>query len=134
VAFKATIASGQVLYPFGPDADGVLTYTREGRMSVSAWKANRQPFAINDQQKGTPSEYTAAMQSYIEYLGTFDVDPGAGTVSHHVEQSVFPNFNGTTQTRLYTFDDNYDTLSLSTPPVPFGGTTIVGALVWHRIG
>jgi hypothetical protein len=134
VAFKATTADGRVIYPFGQDAQGVVTLTRDDRMSVAVWKTDRQPFAVNDQQKGTPEEYTAAMQSYITYLGTFTVDADAGTFTTHVEQSVFPNWNGTDQTRFYAFSDDYNTLSLTTVPIPFGGTTIVGALVWKRIG
>lgn len=133
-SFEARLSDGQVIYPFGQDADGVLTYTQDGRMSVAVWKANRQPFAISDQQRGTPDENTAAVRSYITYLGTFSVDREANTVSHVVEQSIFPNWNGGTQTRIYKFTDHGNRLELTTPPTPFGGQTLIGALVWERIG
>jgi hypothetical protein len=134
VDFKATTGTGAVVHPFGVDAGGVATWTDEGRMTASLWKANRQPFASNDQQLGTPDEYTAAGKSWISYLGTYTVDADAGTISHHVEQSYYPNWNNTVQTRYYAFSNHFNTLTLSTPPIPFGGTTIVGALIWQRIG
>jgi hypothetical protein len=131
--FKAVTGTGQVVYPFGTDARGLLTYTDEGRMWGVIWKSNRQPFAVNDQQRGTPEEYTAAVQSYIQYFGTFDVDQDAGVINHRLEQSIFPNWNGTTQTRFFTFSDHFNRLVLSTPPIPFGGTTIVGTVSWVRL-
>jgi hypothetical protein len=134
VSFQARTADGRVIYPFGPDAQGLLTYTHDGRMWAAVYKANRQPFAVNDQQKGTADEYTAAVQSYVQYMGTFDVDRDAGTVSHHVEQSIFPNWNGTTQVRFYTFSNDGNGLDLTTPPIPFGGTTLVAHVIWTRIG
>lgn len=133
VSFEARTADGRVIYPFGADAKGLITYTHDGRMWAAVWKANRQPFAINDQQRGTAEEYTAAVQSYIQYMGTFTVDRQAATVSHHVEQSIFPNWNGTTQVRFYAFSDGGNSLDLSTPPIAFGGTTLVAHLIWTRL-
>jgi hypothetical protein len=131
--FKAETPTGIVVYPLGADAQGILTYTQSGRMNGTLWRSNRAPFAVNDQQKGTPDEYTAAVRSYVQYLGTWDVDPAAGTVTHHVEQSIFPNWNGTQQTRYYQFTDHNNGLILSTPPIAFGGTTIVATLSWVRV-
>ena len=133
VSFEARTATGQVIYPFGQDADGVGTFTTDGRMSASLWKAGRQSWAINDQQKGTPEENTAAVRSYITYLGHYEIDSEARTLSTYVEQSVFPNWNGTVQVRFYEFSDHGNKLELTTPPIPFGGTTVVGALVWKRM-
>jgi hypothetical protein len=133
LSFEARTSDGRVLFPFGHDVRGVLTYTGDGRMSATVAKAARQPFAINDQQKGTPEEYTAAVQTYISYLGTFDVDRATHTVVHHVEQSIFPNWDGQDQVRYYAFSDHGDRLEITTPPTPFGGATVVAAVVWERI-
>jgi hypothetical protein len=132
VSFEARTAEGQVIYPFGTDAEGAVTITRDGRVWAAIWRANRQPFAINDQQLGTPEEYTAAVQSYISIVGDYDVNQSEGIFSYVVEQSIFPNWNGTTQTRFYSFSDQGRIMELTTAPTPFGGTTIVGALVWER--
>jgi Lipocalin-like domain len=132
ISFEARTAEGQVIHPFGTDAEGALTITRDGRVWATIWRANRQPFAINDQQLGTPEEYTAAVQSYISVVGDYDVNPSEGIFSYVVEQSIFPNWNGTTQTRFYSFSDQGRTMELTTAPTAFGGTTIVGALVWER--
>jgi hypothetical protein len=131
-SLEVRLSDGQVIYPFGQDAGGVITYNQDGRMSVSVWKANRQPFAINDQAKGTPEENAAAVASYVTYLGTFDVDRSARTVTHHIEQSLFPNWNGTDGVRAYRFTDHGNVLELTAQP--FGGQTLVSALVWERMG
>lgn len=132
VSFEARTGNGEVIHPFGADAEGVLTYTPDGRVSATVYRAGRLPFAIADQQRGTPEEYAAAVQSYVQYVGTWRVDREAGTVAHEIEQSIFPNWNGDTQVRYFRFDDGGDRLELTTPPTPFGGTTLVGALVWER--
>ena len=133
VSFTATMPDGTVIYPLGPDAEGVITYTGEGHMSVAVWEAGRQPFAVADPTMGTAAEYAAAARGYIQYVGTYTCDDVAGTVSHHIEQSVFPNFNGTTLVRSYTFVDGADRLKLSTPPTAFGGATMVATVVFERV-
>lgn len=132
VSFEGRLDGNPAIFPFGRDAQGELTYTNDGHMSVAVWKATRQSFAVNDWQKGTPEEYTAAMQSYIEYRGTVEVDRENRIVRHHVLSSALPNWHGSVQQRFYRFiDENH--LELTTPPVPFNGQQLVGALVWERV-
>ncbi|MFG2725669.1 lipocalin-like domain-containing protein [Streptomyces canus] len=133
MSFEARLSDGGVLYPFGRDADGVLTYTLDGRLSAAVWKADRPSFASDDQQEGTPEEYAAALRSYVQYMGTFTVDRAKMTIHHHIEQSVFPNWNGGTQPRFYEFSEQGSRLELTTPPTPFGGQTHTGAVVWKRM-
>lgn len=116
----------------GEDAGGLLIYTPDGRMSAAVWRAGRQPFAVNDQQQGTPEEYTAAMQSYIQLIGAFTVDAEAGTVSHHLEETMFPNWSRTEQKRFYEFGDEGNQLTLKTPPIDFGGSKVVFTARWAR--
>lgn len=132
VSFEGRLDGNPAVFPFGRDAQGELIYTKDGRMSVAVWKANRQNFAINDWQKGTPEEYAAAMQSYIEYRGTVEVDRERRIVRHHVLSSALPNWHGSVQQRFYRFIDE-DHMELTTPPVPFNGQQLVGALVWERV-
>jgi hypothetical protein len=132
VSFETRSSGGEVSYPFGPDAGGVLTYTSEGRVSATVWRADRRRFARDDQQQGTPDECADAVRSYVAYVGTYEVDRLAATVTHHLEQSIFPNWNGTAQVRHYTFDDD-GRLELTTPPTRFGEAHVVGALVWQRL-
>lgn len=125
---------GTVDYPFGRGAKGILTYNGDGRMSVGVWAADRRPFAVDDQRKGTPAENAAAMGSIIAYFGTFTVETKARTVSHHVGQAFYPNWNSTTQTRFYAFDKGERRLTLKTPPIPLGGKTGTLVVVWEKAG
>jgi hypothetical protein len=131
-SFETRSSGGEVSYPFGPDAGGVLTYTPEGRVSATIWRSDRRRFAKDDQQQGAPEEYADAVQSYVAYVGTYEVDRPAAMVTHHVEQSIFPNWNGTAQVRNYRFGDD-GRLELTTPPTRFGEAPVVGALVWQRL-
>lgn len=130
--FKAVTGTGQTVYPMGQDAGGLIIWTDEGYMNGTIWRAGRQNFASPDQQLGTPEEFSAAGKSWVNYLGTYTVDAEAGTITHHVEQSFFPNWSGGHQVRFYRFTDKYDRLTLSTPPIPFGGTTIVASVSFER--
>lgn len=132
ISFEARSSDGEVRYPMGEDAGGLLIYTKSGQMSAAVWRAGRTPFAVNDQQKGTSEEYTAAMQSYIQLIGAFTVDGEAGTVSHHLEEAMFPNWSGTEQKRFYEFSDGGDRLTLKTPPIDFGDSKMVWTVRWAR--
>lgn len=125
---------GTLDYPFGRDARGVLTYNADGRMSVGVWASDRRAFAVDDQREGTGQENAAAMASIIGYFGTFTVDTKARSVSHHVGQAFYPNWNATTQTRFYTFDQSDRRLTLKTPPIPLGGKTGTIVVVWEKAG
>jgi hypothetical protein len=48
-----------------------------------------------------------------------------------VEASLFPDWVGTTQERLYDFDG--DRLTLSTDPIPLGGRQLRAVLIWERV-
>ncbi|MGA9103351.1 lipocalin-like domain-containing protein [Aeromicrobium sp.] len=116
-------------YPFGEDADGVLTYTDDGHMWAAVWRRDRPLFAIADQQAGTPDEYSAAVKTYIQYVGRFEYDDQNRSVTHHIEQSIFPNWNGSDQVRFVNIAGDH--LELTTPPVEFGGL-VIGSLAWRR--
>jgi hypothetical protein len=131
VSFEARRSSGEIAEPFGPDADGVLTYSPDGRVSVAVWAAGRRRFTLEDPAKGTAEENAAALSTIVQYVGTYEVDPAGSAVVHHVEQSVFPNWNGVDQVRYYSL--SADSLELTTPPIEFKGETLVSALVWRRI-
>ena len=80
---------------------------------------------------GTPEEKAAAYASYIAYYGPFDVDPAAGTVTHHVIASLLPNWVGGDQVRSYRFEG--DTLILSSKPFPAFDTEVTPHVVWRRV-
>ncbi len=97
-------------------------------MSVAMMQANRPAFAEGDLLGGTPEEKAAAASSYVTYCGRYEV--GDGTVIHHVDVSLFPNWVGVDQERFV--EVKGDELTITTRPLRIGGETI-NRLVWERV-
>jgi len=56
VSFEARRSDGQIVYPFGRDVIGVISYDAKGNMSMQMMRSDRPAFAISDFQKGAPEE------------------------------------------------------------------------------
>lgn len=121
---------GSVHKPFGEAPVGRITYTADGRMTAQIMRDVRETFATDQLYSGSADEKAAAYDSYIAYYGSFAVDPAAGTVTHRITGSLFPNWSGGEQTRFYTLAG--DTLTLSTPPFASNGREISVHVVWKR--
>lgn len=123
-------SDGTIIYPYGQDASGTLYYDAAGNMAVQLMRADRPLFAAGDRQQGTPEEIRAAFDGYLAYFGRYEVDEEEKIVIHHVVGCSFPNWIGQPQKRFFAFAGNQ--LTLSTPPLQVGGTTITGMLQWQR--
>ena len=130
VSYEVNHPDGKIIYPYGKEAMGLLIYDGQGNMSVHIMLPDRPNFAVNDRWLGTPDEVQAAFNGYIAYYGRYSIDAQQGTVTHHVDGSVFPNYIGKKLVRK--FDVSGDILVLSTPPMAFGGMAGVGRLTWVR--
>jgi hypothetical protein len=118
-------SSGEVVYPYGEDLFGRLIYTRGGHMCVLLMRSGRPSFASDDPYTGTEAEKAAAFESFDAYCGTYEVDGQAGTVTHHIEGSRFPNWLGTNQVRYFEFSDDQLIIKAIIP---------VGGEDWHFEG
>ena len=128
--FEVRASDGASSHPFGSDPRGVLVYDSAGNFCVQMARAGRPHFASGDMQDGTADEIHAAYTGYLAYFGTYDVNEAQGYLTHNVDTSLFPNWRGTRQQRFFELSEN--TLTLSTPPTPFGGREVTGVLVWER--
>ena len=108
----------------------MLIYDEGGQMSVQIMHPERPAFVSNDLRKGTPEEIQAAFDGYVAYFGTYEVNEEEGAITHSIKGSLFPNWVGQNQKRLFEFSGNH--LTLKTPPMPVAGTTVTGILVWER--
>lgn len=124
-------SDGKVTYPLGENAIGMLIYDSNGRMACQLMQLDRPKFASGDMRGGTPEEIKTAVEGYVAYFGTYEVDDKKGMVVHHVEASLFPNWHGEDQVRFFEFSG--DLLTLKTSPILSGGQEIIGVLVWKRI-
>lgn len=117
---------GDVDSPLGENPIGLLMYDGAGTVSAQLMRANRPRFADDDWRRATAEERAAAWSTYFCYFGTYTIDEEAGTVTHHVEGSWFPNLVGTDQVRYCTFSENRLSLAAETP----WGRVI---LVWRKL-
>jgi hypothetical protein len=129
--FKYSYSDGEVLYPFGPDAQGLLIYTSDNHMSVQIMRPERPLFASGAISKGTSEELREAFRGYIAYFGIYRLDEEKGIVIHHVSGSFFPNWVGQYLERYYTFSHNQ--LILNTMPIQTSGRQMVAQLGWERV-
>ncbi len=130
ISFEIQRENGEVTYPFGKNAQGTVIYTESGRFSVQLMRTDRPQFASGDQMRGTAEEVKANYEGFISYYGSYEFDWKKGFVIHHVEGSLFPNWEGQRLKRLFELSGNR--LKLSTPPTLWGGE-VVGVVLWERI-
>jgi len=123
-------SDGQLTYPFGRDAVGIIMYDANGHVSVHMMRPDCPAFASGDLHDGTPMEIKSAFEGFVAYYGAYEVNQEEGTVTHHIEGSLFPNWVGLAQRRFFEFSGNR--LTLSTPPILVGGQQITAVLIWER--
>jgi len=131
ISFEIQKENGEVVYPFGKNAQGSVIYTESGRVSAQVMRPDRPRFASGDQMKGTTEEIKANYEGFVSYYGPYEFDRKKGLVIHHMEGSLFPNWEGQRQKRFFELSGNR--LKLSTPPTLWGGGEVVAVLLWERI-
>jgi hypothetical protein len=131
-------SDGEVSYPMGEDALGYLTYDPHGRMSVQIMRAGRPALAGEDGHQGPPDALRAAVDGYLGYAGTYEVDAqtdATGTVVHRIELHLVPNAVGTRLERRFELSgERLDRLTLYTSPAAGDGRPAAGGLSWERVG
>jgi len=126
---EARTSTGQVNYPLGQDAGGFIMYSADGYMSAVLYKATRERFGTRDIMAGTEAQLASASRTYVSYVGRYEVR--GGRVHHAVEASLFPDWVGSAQERIFEFEGNR--LTLSTDPIPLGGVQMTVVLIWERV-
>ena len=122
---------GHRVEPFGPGARGMLVFDAGGRFATQVMAVNRPRFASNNRMIGTAEENRAVSQNVVAYFGSYSVDAPNHVVTLHIEQSSFPNWNGTDQQRSFAFAGDelrYTAASSTANPAESA------ELVWKRVG
>ena len=128
VSFEVRSANGVVTYPFGHDVRGYIIYSQDGYMSVAFMSAGRANCKSEDVRASSVEEKVSAIDTYFSYCGKYELR--GDKVVHHIEVSVFPNWTGRDQERIYRFEG--DRLILSTPPLLIEGVEQTAHLSWKR--
>jgi hypothetical protein len=94
---------GDIFHPYGENLYGKLMYDTKGNMSVFLMRLNRPKFISGDIYNGTSEEIKYTFENFDAYCGTYKIDFDKETVTHCIEGSRFPNWEGTNQVRYYDF-------------------------------
>jgi len=125
--WTAELIDESVVYPFGEDVIGRITYDSNGMMAVQIMKNKRNQFLSEDPLQAQPDEVVAAYNVFIAYCGNYEINHNTNQVVHQIEISSFPNWIGQNQIRNFEFIGNELTLS----------TDLIGSsrhrLVWIKI-
>lgn len=128
VAWRRLGAHGEITYPLGEKASGLLIYTADGKMAVQLVAADRHLISSDDALGGDPLQRADAYSTCLAYFGTYEMQ--GDSVIHRIEGSLFPNWSGTVQTRPFTC--NGKELVLRTPPTKSADGTVVNEIAWTR--
>ncbi len=130
VSIRYVEKDGRAIEPFGPGARGMLYFDAGGRFATQVMALDRPRFASNNRMIGTAEENKAVSRGVVAYFGTYTVDAAEHIVTLHIEQSSFPNWNGTDQQRTFTFvgdELRYTAASSTANPAESA------ELVWRRM-
>lgn len=122
--FQSEDKNGELLYPLGEDAEGIIIFTSEQETSVQIMAKKRKDEASLDLYN-TEGEKEMARFGYHAYSGPFDLDEEKGHLTTHVKMSLLEVYVGTDQVRAAKIDG--DKLYLSNVEHP------ERKLVWERI-
>ncbi|MCH7804456.1 MAG: DUF3225 domain-containing protein [Acidobacteria bacterium] len=123
VAFERRGPDGELRPSTNSFSNGLLIYTSTGHISQQLTRESRQKFS----GRASGEEAQEALYSYLAYFGTFTVNEGQGTVTHHRQAHLIPG-RVTDGIRYYRFMGNR--LMLTAPP---GGEEVTTTLTWERI-
>lgn len=135
VAVETIKPNGEVIYPYyGKHPEGLLIYDRSGWMSVQILSDPRPTVPTVDSREeflAAPADQKMkAIDGYYAYAGTWTVDETKSTVTHHIEQSLYPAERGENGTRHVVLEGERLTLTAKTHEM---GEEHERKLVWQRL-
>jgi hypothetical protein len=116
---------------FGAHPLGRMTVDAAGRYAIQIYRPGRPIFASGDKTRAAPEEYREAVLGSSTHFGTVTIDRAAHRLAFRVEAASFPNWEGQTQLRDYTF--SHGVLSYAVPAGASGNGTVAWS-VWRRVG
>lgn len=119
-------------FPLGEGTQGLIMYDDIGHMSAQLMSKERVRFSARIPKDIPLEEVSRAYHEYTSYYGTYTLDVDAGTITHHVEGALAPQWIGGDQLRYFKF--NGENLILTTPPMKVAdGSKVVNTLIWRKV-
>ena len=123
-------ADGSRTTNYGEHPNGLMMIDRDGRYSIQIFRPGRPVFRSGDKSRGEPDEYRAAALGSSTHFGRVKVDAAKRQLVFDVESASFPNWEGKSQVRDYTYSDGV--LSYAVPASASGNGTISYS-VWRKL-
>jgi hypothetical protein len=112
--------------PYGPNPEGFLTYTADGRVTTLISYGGRKALSATG---GTLEEQAEAFKTFLAYAGRYSI---AGyKVTHTIEVSSIQNYVDRNLVRSVQFEG--DRIILVTPPTLVNGKIQTVELIWRRL-
>lgn len=121
-------ANGTRTTTYGEHPMGLLIVDAAGRYNLQIFKIGRPLFASGDKTKGTEDEYRQAVLGSSTHFGTVAIDAAKHQLIFNLEAASFPNWEGKSQRRDYTYKDGV--LSYAVPASASNGT--IAYSIWRR--
>jgi hypothetical protein len=99
------------------------------RYMMAYARADLPKVASNNRTTATPEENKAIVGGSLTHFGTLSVNPADKTLTLNIENSTFPNWNGTALTLPFTITGDELTFTAGARAASGGGTVTV---VWKR--
>ena len=113
-------ADGTKVETFGPNPQGRIIFTADGRYALLLVRPDLPKIASKDRLTGTAEENNAVAKGVLAHFGTYSVNAADSSFTLHVEASSFANDNGTDQKRMVTsFTGDELKWTNPTPTTPF---------------
>ena len=130
VSFRTTNEKGEGRDVYGPSPIGFLTYTADGRFSVTMAHTARKPFSHTPPFSN--EEKAGAFDTFFAYAGSYTFNDDQAI--HHIEAASYQDFVNTDQVRSVKLESDRLTLrgGFLVGGVMYGANTNT-ELVWERL-
>jgi len=110
---------------------GYLIYDAAGHVAVQLMARDRAGLVCDTSGVSPDPNDNANIGGYSAYFGRYEIDAGAGTVTHVLAGALSPADAGKRLTRRFRVAG--DTLTIAFEPKGRDGTPRTRTLVWHRV-
>jgi hypothetical protein len=117
--------------PYDINPKGILFFDEKGNYAIEIYKNERPKILSGDKNKCTPEENASIVQGSNAHFGIYEIDEKNKILSFKIETASFPNWEGTTQKRSYTFINNE--LKYFVTNTTQGGKAVTAEVVWRKL-
>ena len=114
---------------YGEHPDGLMMVDGAGRYSIQIFRPDRAPFRAGTKAGADPQELRDAVLGSSTHFGTVAIDRRAHQLRFHIAAASFPNWNGQTQVRDFSYSGGV--LTYRVPAAASGNGTIAYS-VWRK--